>query len=414
MVVTETGYQNALSSGSYAVTEATAADYTLRTLLDALRLGIPRTYLYELLDEQPESGLLDPEQHYGLVRADGTVKPAYTAVQNLLTDLAQGPPANVGPSAPAPATFDVTMQGGGSLLRSMVVTDPNGAGQTVALWLATPLENTATHTRTTNTARTVRLSLDGRAAANRRKPSRADTVVNMGVGTAFDVPVDGAVTLVHLNPTSRPDATSCTPRGAYADVADDLGATASNPLDATTGWSGTPTAADPPAGLSGATEITGPGQQTHVSVPASPGWTVTVWERTASRPLRTATFLQATGAAGGLLRTYNLSDDVPSHVQVSAYGLPVTGAGYGTETWGQALPGTWHLLSLSVAGSSATLAVDAVAQGTVASSHRALNGVDVGSLAPGFRGALGGLEVFPRALTADELGRLATAADLTC
>ena len=414
MVVTETGYQNALASGPYAVTEATAADYTLRSLLDAQRLGVARTYLYELMDEKPEGGLLDPEQHYGLVRADGTVKPAYTAVQNLLADLAQGSPWSVPPSGPGPA-LGVTLQGGGSLLRSLVVTDPSGGGQTVALWLATPLENTTSHTRTTSPTRTVRLSVDGLVAANRRKPSGNNTVVALGTGTAFDVPVNGTLTLVHLAARSGTDGTSCVPRPGYADLAAQLGATAGSPLDPGSGWTGTPSAADPPAGVATATRIDAAGQQAHVTVPGtSLPWTMTLWERTDHTSAPYAAFLQATGMSGAMLRTYNLTDDIPSHVQLSAYGLPVAGADYGTETWGQALPDTWHLLSLSIAGSNATFAVDGVVQGTVSSTRKALTGVDVGSLSPGYRGAVAGLEVFARGLTVDELGQLATAAQVTC
>lgn len=413
MAVTETGYQNALASGPYAVTEATAADYTVRALLDAQRLGIARTYLYELMDEKPDSGLTDPEQHYGLVRADGTVKPAYTAVQNLLADLAQGPPAAVQPGGSAPA-MAVSLQGGGSLLRSLVVTDPSGGGQTVALWLATPLENTTKHTRLADAARTVRIGVDTASAAVHRRPSRNNSAVSLGTGTSFDVPVDGEVTLVHLAPVGGA-ATACTPRTGYADLAGQLGATTGSILDGSSGWTATPAAADPPAALDSAVQITGDGQQTHVTVPGSPtAWTVAMWERTDASSAPYATFLQATGAAGALLRTYDLADDIPSHMQVSAYGLPPAGASYGNETWGQALPGTWHLLSLSIAGSTATFAVDGAVQGTVPSTRRALTGVDVGSLSAGFRGALGGLEVFPRALTADELGQLATAETISC
>ncbi len=414
MAVTETGYQNALASGPFAVTEATAADYTVRTLLDAQRLGIVRTYLYELLDERTEPALLDPEQHYGLVRADGTVKPAFTAVRNLLTDLAQGPPASVPPAGPGPARA-VTVQGGGSLLRSLVVTDPSGGGQTVALWLAAPLENTTTHVRTNNPTRTVRLSVDGLVTATRRRPSATNNAVVLGTGTEFDVPVTGQVTLVHLAAPTGSDGTSCAPRPGYTELAGQLGATAGSTLDPASGWTGTPSATDPPAGLASATQVTAAGQQTHVSVPGnSQPWTVTMWERTDASSAPYATFLQATGMSGAQLRTYDLADDVPSHVQLSAYGLPVAGAGYGNETWGQALPGTWHLLSLSIAGANATFAVDGVVQGTVASSRKPLTGVDIGSLTAGFRGSVSGLQVFPRALSVDELGQLATAETVTC
>lgn len=81
MYVTESGYGDAPGS-SYAVPAATKARYLMRTLLENWNAGVTRTYLYELVD----NGGGDFGS-YGLTDANGTVKPAYSAVKNLLAHL---------------------------------------------------------------------------------------------------------------------------------------------------------------------------------------------------------------------------------------------------------------------------------------------------------------------------------------
>ena len=49
--------------------------------------GIPRTYLYELLDEASDPGLKDNQLHWGLIRSNGTEKPAFSALRNLISEV---------------------------------------------------------------------------------------------------------------------------------------------------------------------------------------------------------------------------------------------------------------------------------------------------------------------------------------
>jgi hypothetical protein len=83
---TESGYHDALGAGHVfePVLPQVAARYDVRLLLEYFRRGIRRTYLYELLDERPDPAGTSPEQHYGLVAADGAPKPAFRAVAELL------------------------------------------------------------------------------------------------------------------------------------------------------------------------------------------------------------------------------------------------------------------------------------------------------------------------------------------
>jgi hypothetical protein len=85
-VATEAGYQNALNatSGQPPVSEDAAGAYIPRLVLDLFQAGVPRTYLYELLDEKPDPGLTQPESHFGLLRNDFTEKPAFRDLAALM------------------------------------------------------------------------------------------------------------------------------------------------------------------------------------------------------------------------------------------------------------------------------------------------------------------------------------------
>lgn len=80
MVATETGYP----THGGGMSEGVQARYIPRLCCEYFRMGIKRTYLYELIDEFKEENKEDPEAHYGLVRRDLTPKPAYTALKSLL------------------------------------------------------------------------------------------------------------------------------------------------------------------------------------------------------------------------------------------------------------------------------------------------------------------------------------------
>lgn len=56
-------------------------------LLEHYRKGIARTYLFELVDDSASPG------DYGLIRRDGSLKPQFFAVKNLLNMLADPGPA---------------------------------------------------------------------------------------------------------------------------------------------------------------------------------------------------------------------------------------------------------------------------------------------------------------------------------
>jgi hypothetical protein len=89
IVITESGYHNGLRdhSDQPAVSEAPAARYITRLYLENFAHGITRTYLYEFLDESADSDLKSFQKHWGLIRSDGTEKPAFVALTNLIAEL---------------------------------------------------------------------------------------------------------------------------------------------------------------------------------------------------------------------------------------------------------------------------------------------------------------------------------------
>jgi hypothetical protein len=118
-VTTETGYRNDMAAPD-AVPYAVAGRYMPRLLLEQFRRGIVRTFIYELVDSGPEQ--------YGLLTADGSAKPAFTAVRNLLNLLADpGPAFTVHP-------LDYSLQGEPQELHQMAFQKRDGTYY-LALWL---------------------------------------------------------------------------------------------------------------------------------------------------------------------------------------------------------------------------------------------------------------------------------------
>ncbi len=89
VMITESGYHNALHDhhDQPAVSEAAAAKYIPRLFLEDFSWGIPRTYLYEFMDEASNPQLNDLQMHWGLIRSDGSEKPAFIAMKNLISEL---------------------------------------------------------------------------------------------------------------------------------------------------------------------------------------------------------------------------------------------------------------------------------------------------------------------------------------
>ncbi|MEO6445114.1 MAG: hypothetical protein ABIP66_08165 [Gemmatimonadaceae bacterium] len=100
LVATEVGYHTSPISTNpwhWAVSEAVQAKYTLRAFLEFYNAGVQRTFAYELIDEGTDPS--DMEFHFGLLRNDGSRKPAFTALRNLIALLGDRDAAAFAPHA---------------------------------------------------------------------------------------------------------------------------------------------------------------------------------------------------------------------------------------------------------------------------------------------------------------------------
>lgn len=124
IVTTETGYSDDPSRAGH-VPPSIAAIYTPRVVLEQYLHGIERTYIYELCDPEPGGGA---DAGYGLLHRDGSPKPAFTALKNLLTLLADPGPAH------AVQPLNAVIDGGGANLHRLAFQKRDGSYY-LALWV---------------------------------------------------------------------------------------------------------------------------------------------------------------------------------------------------------------------------------------------------------------------------------------
>jgi len=98
-VATEFGYHNELSptdpGAQPGIDEPGAAIYTLRQYLEHLSDGVTRSYVNQLYDLNTAS--TNSNERFGLIRSDGSYKPAATALKNLISMVGTGTPATLAP-----------------------------------------------------------------------------------------------------------------------------------------------------------------------------------------------------------------------------------------------------------------------------------------------------------------------------
>jgi hypothetical protein len=100
LVVSETGYHNAVlgKQDHPPVSERAASRYVPRLLFEYFNRGVARSYIYELLDLRHDPTGRRRDEHFGLLRNDGSRKPAFIALRNLI-DLLQDPGPAFSPSS---------------------------------------------------------------------------------------------------------------------------------------------------------------------------------------------------------------------------------------------------------------------------------------------------------------------------
>lgn len=135
---TECGYHDAVNGdgrGHHPASQRAITAYLVRMYLEHFRLGIVRSYAYELVDQKPEPALVERERRFGLFNNDFTPKPYATALRNLVA-------ATRDPSGKTATSRDVSVTvTGDDSLRVLPLTRGDGV-LVLALWRPIPLQDT--------------------------------------------------------------------------------------------------------------------------------------------------------------------------------------------------------------------------------------------------------------------------------
>lgn len=115
--VTETGYHNTISN-ELGISEQAAGKYIPRLLLGNFKRNIERTYLYELINQGTD--LNDDQSNFGLLRFDGSPKPAFTVIKNM-TSLLREPGVKF-----TPQSLDYETQGDKQGIETVLLQKSNG------------------------------------------------------------------------------------------------------------------------------------------------------------------------------------------------------------------------------------------------------------------------------------------------
>ncbi|MDO9355071.1 MAG: hypothetical protein Q7T55_15335, partial [Solirubrobacteraceae bacterium] len=192
-LITEAGFQDDLSQTKWhsPLPPEIAADYVPRTILEAMRRGIPRVYLYEMINRWSDPFHIDTAAHFGLLDHELRPKPAWASLVRLQSALIDGgrPDRDV---APLRATVD---EGPGDL-RTLAFRRRDGSAA-IAIWRSVSQWDSQAQTRKPVDGEPVRITVEGAVdgalvtdvvSGERRRLS--------GPGGLIDVDVAGAPIVV--------------------------------------------------------------------------------------------------------------------------------------------------------------------------------------------------------------------------
>lgn len=141
-MATEGGYNTATVGSS--ISESLDAKYTLRYYLEYWRLGVTRTFKYELFDEGPTTLLT--EDNFGLIANDGMrLKPAASAIKSLTSLLNEPFPSK----AFSPNSLKFTITGADSFTHYNLLQKSNGKFYLI-IWNDAPSWNASTRVEIAN------------------------------------------------------------------------------------------------------------------------------------------------------------------------------------------------------------------------------------------------------------------------
>lgn len=432
VIASEFGFHNATASQDpwqRGISEQAAATYAVRQFLEHFRLGMPRSYLYELLDEKPEAARTDMEQHWGLVRVDGTPKPAYHALRALLDVVDDGAPSG------EQAQLAYQLVGAPSDVRQVLLSRKDGSFDLV-LWRAASVyeHGTGQDVAVPDVPVTVQLG-QGAAVQAFRPVSGSAAGTALGSGTSFQVRLAGDPVVLRVSSdspaavTTAPPASSATPDaapapavrpGTYGDVVAASGAVAHYRFDAGdplrsalldgqalrlgTGSASPTTTVGAVTGDATGALVQQAGGTTLVAplLETLDRWTLESWVRYDGGSASSTWFAAPGTSWAGQLRLYQ--PGAAPGPALSAYGGAATPGAAGAEIFADADADTWHHVALTNDGQSSVLYVDGAEQARAASVSTPLRSLAVGAPYGGaWSGALDEVAVYPHALDAARL-----------
>lgn len=192
-VATESGYHTLTSwLGAHSpVTEQAMGRYVPRLFLEYFDAGLPRTYLYELIDQG--TGHATRENHFGLLRNDGSEKPAFRALANMIAIL-KDPGAGFTTSSLAYSVTGDTLG-----LKQMLLQKRDGRFY-LALWHQGSSYDVTLKTDLPLVSRTVTVRFDAPVArVQQYRPNVSTSATNLVTSvTSVNLSVDDRVLLLEI------------------------------------------------------------------------------------------------------------------------------------------------------------------------------------------------------------------------
>ncbi|MDQ3571218.1 MAG: hypothetical protein M3396_11500, partial [Actinomycetota bacterium] len=212
--LTETGYHNAVGApagGHHPTSQKAAGVYVPRMFMENFRRGIERTYSYELLDQWPDPENDEAEKNFGLVANDGSRKPAFVALRNLLTILDDSG------SASGKLAYSLACQACSDTLRHVLLRKSTGAYYMV-VWPQSSVWNRDTRTDITNNPHNAELKLPSSSKLELFDPSRSTTPTDTTTSTSYTIPLTDHLSILKITPpTSEAPVPPPSPQPAPAD-----------------------------------------------------------------------------------------------------------------------------------------------------------------------------------------------------
>ncbi len=205
--VTEAGYHNAVNTtgGHHPVSEAVSATYLPRMLAEHVLAGTDRLYTYELFDGASDSSASDQEASFGMLRADGSAKPQFRAMKNMISLL------NDTEEAFTPGSLSYSTSGVGSELRQLLTQRSDGTF-VLLLWRDVSIWSPGSRSRMAVDSDSVTVSLPQPRSYKVNQPNSGAEPLTVGAASSITIPLGSQLVALTLS-GSPVDASEVTEPG---------------------------------------------------------------------------------------------------------------------------------------------------------------------------------------------------------